>query len=248
MYLLAMSISVIICPMKKNLNRVSRENIINEYYSDIYNKYLTDDCFIRIANKKLEKKLERNSNKSDNYVLEIGGSGGEHVKYVSNFPEKNYVILDPRETPKPAMRRIKKLSSKIKFISGVAEEIPFPDLFFDRVISSCVLAHLDDPLASLLECRRVTKENGTLSFLVTTDPGLLNQLIKKIYSYPKLNKLSSYPASLLYALDHQNGVINLLAIIKYVFRHDDIKMNYHPFFFPSINLNLAVIVHIKKSA
>jgi demethylmenaquinone methyltransferase/2-methoxy-6-polyprenyl-1,4-benzoquinol methylase len=234
--------------MKKDLNKISRKSIIDKFYSEIYDKYLNDDGLIRIANRTLERKIEHNSNKQDNYVLEIGGGGGEHLKYVSNFPQKNYIILDPRETSKTTVRKLKKLSSKIKFVSGVAEDIPFPNCYFDRIVSSCVLAHLDDPLASLLECRRVTKENGTLSFLVTTDPGFLNQLVKKMYSYPKLNKLSEYPANLIYALDHKNGVINLLSIIRYVFKNDSVKMNYYPFFIPSVNFNLAVIVNIKKSA
>ena len=216
--------------MRNNLNKISRKSIIDKYYSEVYDKYLNDECLIRVANTTLEKKIEHNSSKQDNYVLEIGGGGGEHIKYVSNFPQKNYIILDPRETSEHTVR------------------IPFPNCYFDRVVSSCVLAHLDDPLASLLECRRVTKENGTLSFLVTTDPGFLNQLVKKIYSYPKLNKLSEYPANLIYALDHKNGVINLLAIIRYVFKNDSIKMNYYPFFIPSVNFNLAVIVNITKSA
>jgi len=227
---------------------ISRKSIIKKYYSANYDNYLNDDGLIRIANRTLERKIERNSNKQDNYVLEIGGGGGEHLKYVSNFPQKNYIILDPRETSKPTVRKLKKLSSKIKFVSGVAEDIPFPNRYFDRIVSSCVLAHLDDPLASLLECRRVTKENGTLSFLVTTDPGFLNQLVKKMYSYPKLNKLSEYPADLIYALDHKNGVINLLSIIRYVFKNDSIKLNYYPFFIPSVNFNLAVIVNVTKSA
>jgi demethylmenaquinone methyltransferase/2-methoxy-6-polyprenyl-1,4-benzoquinol methylase len=234
--------------MKNNLNKISKKSIIDKYYSEVYDKYLNDECLIRVANTTLEKKIEHNSSKQDNYVLEIGGGGGEHIKYVSNFPQKNYIILDPRETSEPTIRKLKKLNSKIKFVSGVAENIPFPNCYFDRVVSSCVLAHLDDPLASLLECRRVTKENGTLSFLVTTDPGFLNQLVKKIYSYPKLNKLSEYPANLIYALDHKNGVINLLAIIRYVFKNDSIKMNYYPFLIPSVNFNLAVIVNITKSA
>ena len=234
--------------MRNNHKKISKNSIVNEFYSKVYAKYLNDDCLIRVANRTLEKKIEYNSNKLDNYVLEIGGGGGEHLKYVSNFPRKNYIILDPRETSKPTVRKLKKLSSTIKFVSGVAEDIPFPNCYFDRVVSSCVLAHLDDPLASLLECRRVTKGNGTLSFLVTTDPGFLNQLVKKLYSYPKLNKLSEYPASLIYALDHKNGVINLLAIMRYVFKNDIIKMNYYPFFIPSVNFNLAVIVNITKSA
>lgn len=227
---------------------ISKKSIIEQFYSEVYDKYLNDDCLIRVANRTLEKRIEYNSSPQDNYVLEIGGGGGEHIKYVSNFPQKNYIILDPRETSKPTVRKLKKLSKKIKFVTGVAEDIPFPNCYFDRVVSSCVLAHLDDPLASLLECRRVTKVNGTLSFLVTTDPGFLNQLVKKIYSYPKLNKLSEYPANLIYALDHKNGVINLLAIIRYVFKNDNVKMNYYPFFIPSVNFNLAVIVNITKSA
>ena len=234
--------------MRNNLNKISKKCIIDKYYSEIYDKYLNDACLIRVANRTLEKKIEHNSSKQDNYVLEIGGAGGERIKYVSNFPQKNYIILDPRETSEPTVRKLKKLSSKIKFVSGVAENIPFPDCYFDRVVSSCVLAHLDDPLESLLECRRVTKENSTLSFLVTTDPGFLNQLVKKMYSYRKLNKLSEYPANLIYALDHKNGVINLLAIIRYVFKNDSIKMNYYPFFIPSVNFNLSVIVNITKSA
>lgn len=233
--------------MKNNLNKISRKNIIDKYYSEVYDKYLNKDCLIRVANSTLEKKIEHNSNEQDNYVLEIGGGGGEHLKYVKNFPQKKYIILDPRKTSKPVVRRLQKLSNTIKFISGVAEDIPFPNCYFDRVVSSCVLAHLDDPLAALMECRRVTKESGTLSFLVTTDPGFLNQLVKKIYSYPKLNKLIEYPANLIYALDHKNGVINLLAIIKYVFENDIIEMNYYPFFVPSVNFNLAIIVKITKT-
>lgn len=234
--------------MNKSFNAISRKNILDKYYSEFYDKYLTEASLIRISNRTLERRIEHNSNKLDNYVLEIGGGRGGHIKYVSNFPQKHYVILDPRETSKPVMRKLKKLSSKIKFVSGVAEEIPFPNGYFDRVISTCALAHLDDPFVSLLECHRVTKENSTLSFLIPTDPGILNQLVKKIYSYPKLNKLSEYPASLIYALDHRNSVNNLVAIIRYVFRNDDIKMNYYTFFIPSVNFNLAVIVNITKSA
>jgi len=233
--------------MMSNSNRAAGKKIINNYYSEIYDKYLSNDSLIRIANRTLEKKIEHNSDSLDDYVLEIGGGGGEHINHVSNFPQKNYIVLDPRKTSQLRIRKLKKVSSKIKFITGVAEEIPFPDCFFDRVISSCVLAHLDDPLAALLECRRVTKENGILSFLVPTDPGILNQFVKKLYSYPKLNKISEYPANLIYALDHKNGIINLLAIIRYVFKNDDIKMDYYPFIFPSINFNLAVIVNVYKS-
>jgi hypothetical protein len=62
--------------MKKDLKKISRKSIIDKYYSEIYDKYLNDDGLIRIANRTLERKIEHNSNKQDNYVLEIGGGGG----------------------------------------------------------------------------------------------------------------------------------------------------------------------------
>jgi len=229
------------------ISKISAEDmIIDKFYSEVYNKYLNDKCLINIANRPLQTMIEKQSNKKDKNVLEIGGGGADHIKYVTVFPQENYIILDPRETSSHVIRKIKKYSRKVKFIIGKAEKIPYPNGYFDRVISTCVLAHVDQPLTALLECRRVTKENGTLTFLVTADPGFLNQLIKKKYSYPKLNKLSEYPANLIYALDHKNGIINLLAIIRYVFRDDNIKIKYWPFFIPSINFNLAIIVKITK--
>jgi hypothetical protein len=72
----------------KKINKISRKSIIDEFYSEIYDKYLNDDGLIRIANRTLERKIEHKSNNQDNYVLEIGGGGGEHLKYVSNFPQK----------------------------------------------------------------------------------------------------------------------------------------------------------------
>ena len=231
----------------KKISKISAEDmVIDHFYSEVYNKYLNDKSLITIANRPLQIMIEKQSNKKDKNVLEIGGGGADHIKYVTVFPQENYIILDPRETSSHVIRKLKKYSRKVKFITGKAEKIPYPNGYFDRVISTCVLAHVDQPLTALLECRRVTKENGTLTFLVTADPGFLNQLIKKIYSYRKLNKLDGYPANLIYALDHKNGVINLLAITRYVFRDDDIKIKYWPFFIPSINFNLALIVKITK--
>ena len=96
-----------------------------------------------------------------------------------------------------------------------------------------------------MECRRVVKKNGSLSFLIPTDPGILNQLVKKLYSYKKLKSKIKYPPNLIYALDHKNGIVNILAIINYVFRNDRIKIQYYPFFVHSINFNLALIVDVK---
>ena len=48
------------------------------------------------------------------------------------------------------------LAAILNFVKADAEAIPFSGNFFDRVLSTCLLHHVDDPLQVLLEMRRVT--------------------------------------------------------------------------------------------
>ena len=50
----------------------------------------------------------------------------------------------------------------IKFLKGVAEEIPFKNNFFDLVMVTNVLDHARQPLRILNEVKRVLKPNGIL--------------------------------------------------------------------------------------
>jgi len=80
--------------------------------------------------------------------------------------------------------------------------------------------------------------------LIPTDPGLLNLLVKKLFTYPKINRISKFPAGLIYSLDHKNSHNNILEVIKYVFSKDKIKITYLPFLVKSANFNLLSIVKI----
>jgi len=137
---------------------------------------------------------------------------------------------------------------KLKFMTGNAQKMPFKDCSFDRVYSTCLLHHVDDVLAVLLEARRVTTSGGEIAFIIPTDPGLLNQLIKKLISYPKMRKLSKIKPELFYALDHRNHVGSILELIEFVFQKDNLKMHYRPFRIRSWNLNLLVVAKIIKSS
>jgi ubiquinone/menaquinone biosynthesis C-methylase UbiE len=57
------------------------------------------------------------------------------------------------------------------FIQGDAHALPFPDAFFDIVISCETIEHLPDPLKGVREFHRVTRPGGVL-FLTT--PNYLN--------------------------------------------------------------------------
>ena len=113
------------------------------------------------------------------------------------------------------------------------------------MLATCTLAHVQDPLQVCKEIKRVIQIGGEIVILLPTDPGFFNLLTKKFFTYPKINRISSYPADLIYALDHRNSINNSLSTIKCVFKDDRLKLYFMPFFIKSVNFNLLCVVNIK---
>ena len=183
-------------------------------------------------------------------VLEIGSGKGEHLPFVKQSPRKSYVCLDIRRVKKAQILESLSLplAGVVKFVQGNAENIPFPDDYFDRTLATCLLHHVDDPLQVLLEMRRVTKNTGEIAFVLPTDPGLLNRLVKRLVSFPRMRKISKYDPNLIYALEHRNHISGLIELIKFVYQEDRLKFHFAPFKIHSWNLNLLCVVHIVRSS
>ena len=164
-------------------------------------------------------------------------------------PRKNYYSLDIRkpDTQISTVDASDDLKKVLSFVLGNAENLPFEDLTMDRILGNCVLHHLSDPFQALQEIRRVAKHDAEIVFVLPTDPGILNRMLKKTYTFRKLRKLSSYPPELFYSLDHQNHIESLIQMFKFVFRNDSIEIKYFPLRLKSWNLNLLVTMKaIKK--
>ena len=172
-----------------------------------------------------------------------GGGQGEHLRFLSGFPTE-YYSLDLR----PVNLSKKSEFRNVVFVQGDAERLPFEDEFFDRVFSTCLLHHVGDPLQVMNEARRVTKPGGEIAFLLPTDPGFLNSLIKRTISFRSLQKLSRYSPNLLYSLSHPNSILKLIHIFDFAFKNDLQKKYFRPFFIHSVNWNLAVVLKVKKNS
>jgi ubiquinone/menaquinone biosynthesis C-methylase UbiE len=229
----------------------TKDEILNHYYEEIYSNYLFGKSIqssgIKYFENLVEKKWNLNHNLED--VLEVGSGSGEHFPYVKQFPTKSYVALDIREIDvdlnstdlDPNFKNV------IKFAKGDVQNLNFESNTFDRVVSTCLLHHVDEPLKALQEMRRVTKVGGEIGISLPTDPGLLNQLIKKVVSYPRIRKFTDLDPKLIYSLEHRNHIGGLLAIVDYVFRNDHLTIEYYPFKIKSWNLNVAVVVKVVKN-
>ncbi len=227
----------------------TKSDFIDEYY----NKYFDNLCNSGVqglGSSYIHKQIEKfwiKSNPSE--ILEVGVGDGSHFKY-AKFARKLSVKLTALDirSPKKAFSELvlgdRKLS--IDWVTGSVEKIPLDNDSFDRVTSTCLLHHVDDPYAAMLEMRRVTRTSGEISIGLPTDPGILNRFIKKIYTYKKAKKLGVEHPAFIYSLDHQNHIFGLIEIAKYVFRNDELRIRYLPFRWMSSNLNLVVVLSVTK--
>lgn len=228
-----------------------KDEILNDYYSEIYHSYLFGKGAQGKGIEYFEKSIEKYwNNSTPDCVLELGGGSGEHFQYISYVPNTRYDLLDlkPPYTDVFLNKISNELRAKVKLVIGNAQELSYGDELFDRVFSTCLLHHVDDVLAVLMETRRVSRSNAEILFAMPTDPGLLNRFVKKVYSFPRIRKHSRYEPELIYALEHRNHINGILELIRFVFEKDEIKIKYRPFpFLKSWNLNLFALVIIKKA-
>jgi ubiquinone/menaquinone biosynthesis C-methylase UbiE len=94
----------------------------------------------------------------DTKLLDVGCGHGDFLRPVHDKTQFSYG-LDP---DKEALEKNTFIKNKT---AGDADKIPFPNDFFDIVISAWVLEHLADPTKAFTEIYRVLKPGGKVVFL-----------------------------------------------------------------------------------
>jgi ubiquinone/menaquinone biosynthesis C-methylase UbiE len=223
--------------MKNNIDWDEVYTVVNtQIYSGLSGKLL------QLTHKQLAAFGNKFQTQHDN-VLEIGAGQGEHFPFVNtNFAK--YTMSDISDWGAPDISKILETDNRATFEIQDIQALTYPDSSFDRVITTCVIAHVDEPYESFLEVRRVTKNEGTCSFLVSADPSILLRFIRAMLTAPKMKKLSS-PYLLINAISHRNSANGIIEIAKHVFRDDQVQIKYLPFRIRSWNLSTHIIINVK---
>lgn len=114
--------------------------------------------------------------KESDKVIEIGCEAGYLLKHL--LIAKEVMGLD---IAKNALEDAKKntKSDKVKFICADASNIPFANAYFDKVICSQTLEHLDNPDRVVKEVSRIVKPGGIVVISVPNERVLI--ILKKIF-------------------------------------------------------------------
>ena len=226
-------------------------DVVEHYYSHFYSK--VHGCGTGgLANNRLQRDLEHTRTGAHyDTVLELGAGDLGHITWASHS-FRRYVAADIR-TP-PTLTGWEPLDgAKLPDRAGYyfakfdARKIPFADETFDRLVATCLVMHLDEPMDALVEWRRAVRVGGVLDILVPCDPGLLVRAYRTLVSRRRALSLGFNEFDLVNALDHKSPVSSLLVIARHVFTHDTLDVNWYPFRVPSWNLNSHLVLRVRRS-
>jgi phosphatidylethanolamine/phosphatidyl-N-methylethanolamine N-methyltransferase len=226
--------------------RETPEGILDDWYAHHYSEIaVTADgsFFERFMHTSMERRQGPGQHFSQ--VLEIGGNKGEHLPYVRHSYDR-YLLTDLRP---PTVSEAVLADPKIELGECDVTRLPYADGSFDRVVSTCVLHHVESPFVAAAELRRVLKPGGQVTILVPTDPGLAYRVGKGLTSGRAAKKRGLEQLhDVVGALDHRNHFRSVHTQLKYVFRQDEISVDWYPFRVPSPELNAFIVFHARVSS
>lgn len=195
---------------------------------------------MRYCHRQLEN-FKRKKNYSK--VLEIGAGIAPHIDYLKHEFDEYFIA----ETSKGALEFYKEMKN-IKAFAYDGNNLPFEDNFFDRIIISHCLEHINNPEKFLFEMMNKLKVGGVLSISLPTDPGHLwrmGRLFIKYFIVKKTYGISKEEYEYINATEHVNSIFNLISLIRYNFKNQ-IQENFLPFKIKLVDINLFYNVHITK--
>lgn len=215
----------------------------NEFYEKNF-EVLYATGFTGLLKGFVHKIMESSFNNSKfEKILEVGAGSGTHLNYVAaNFKEFYATDIAVNEGLSS-----KAVPEKVFVLAQDAQKLDFRSTNFDRVIATCLIAHLDNPIQALNEWRRVAKDGGNITIYIPCDPGLLLRLFRFVFLFPKslLKGMSNFNSSIV--LEHRNSYLFIKHAIKKEFANDKIKLTRYPFPLLSWNYNIFAVVNIKVS-
>ncbi len=217
----------------------SRE-ILDNWYRHHYSQVVATadgSFFERFVHRTMERRYRPDQQFSR--VLEVGANRGEHFRYVRHSFDR-YLLTDVRP---PDDDDAVRADPRVEIGLCDVTHMPYDAKSFDRVITTCVLHHVDSVLDAAAEIRRVTVPGGgRVTVFVPTDPGLAYRFGKALTSGRAARRRGIQDMHrLVDAIDHRNHFRSILTQVRHVFRHDDVTVDWYPWRFPSVELNAFVV-------
>jgi ubiquinone/menaquinone biosynthesis C-methylase UbiE len=119
---------------------------------------------LAMRNRSLDGYRQRTIGAASGLVLEIGVGSGQNLALYGAAVDRVYAIDPSMELLHMARNRIAEARLPVSLIGASAEQLSFADAIFDTIIMTWTLCSIPNPVAALIEMRRVLKPDGNLVF------------------------------------------------------------------------------------
>ena len=120
---------------------------------------------LAMRNRSLDAYRQRTIGAASGLALEIGVGSGQNLPLYGSAVHRVYAIDPSMELLGMARNRIAEARLPVSLIGASAEQLPFADAIFDTIIMTWTLCSIPNPVAALIEMRRVLKPGGNLVFV-----------------------------------------------------------------------------------
>jgi ubiquinone/menaquinone biosynthesis C-methylase UbiE len=118
-----------------------------------------------MRNHRLERYRQQAIAATRGVVLEIGVGSGLNLALYGAAVERVCAIDPGPALLRLASARVEEARIPVSLVQASAERLPFAEAVFDTVVTTWTLCSIADPVAALIEARRVLKPEGGLVFV-----------------------------------------------------------------------------------
>jgi phosphatidylethanolamine/phosphatidyl-N-methylethanolamine N-methyltransferase len=230
------------------------EEVVDSYYDQHYTKVHGSGQLLKAASV-MHNHLERRRKHSFHGVtLELGAGSFQHYPYVLHARNK-YIATDiriPEQSPLLKELRSGTGPRDLEFRQMDATQLDLPTHSVDRVVASCLIMHLPDPLGAVMEWQRVCRPDGVIDFLVPCDPGYALRMFRRLVSESTAKRLgvTADEYRLVNAIEHISAFPRVLTLARAALEPNRLMhVEYFPLrFLRSWNLNAFAIVSIEPGS
>jgi ubiquinone/menaquinone biosynthesis C-methylase UbiE len=127
---------------------------------------------LAMRNRSLDAYRQRTIGAASGLVLEIGVGSGQNLPLYGSAVHRVYAIDPSMELLHMARNRIAEARLPVSLIRASVEQLPFAGTIFDTIIMTWTLCSIPNPVAALIEMRRVLSPAETSYLWSTAIPGI----------------------------------------------------------------------------
>ena len=120
---------------------------------------------LAMRNRLLDHYRQRTIETARGLVLEVGVGSGLNLRFYSRAVDRVCAIDTSIELLRLAQERTADAVVPVSLLRASAEHLPFADAVFDTIVMTWTLCSIANPVAALIEMRRVLKPGGQLLFV-----------------------------------------------------------------------------------